>query len=137
MRIPVAPKHKRGFFEARPGDVAGRDDLVLVDVRDERELTDDYGHIHGVVHRSMDRILDEGLPEHPADKPIVLVCDNGFRSRKCAAHLVSQGFTEVYHLVGGMRRWTAEERPVARVPTWAAPPGEMTSDDSPRGSRGT
>jgi hypothetical protein len=28
------------------------------------------------------------------------------------------GFTEVFHLVGGMLRWTAEERPVSMSPTW-------------------
>jgi len=118
VRIPVAPKHKHGFYEARPGDVAGRTDLLLVDVRDEKELTDDWGHIHGVMHRPMARVLEEGLPDQPADRPIVLVCDNGFRSRRCAAHLAQRGFTEVYHLVGGMKRWTAEARPVARVETW-------------------
>ncbi|MFW6051905.1 MAG: rhodanese-like domain-containing protein [Myxococcota bacterium] len=126
MRIPVAPRHDKGFYEARPGDVAGRDDLPLIDVRDERELTDRYGfgHIHGVGHRPMERILAEGLPGHPKDAPVVLVCDNGFRSRRCAARLAEAGFAEVYHLVGGMKRWTAEGRPVARVPTWRPAPGE-------------
>lgn len=119
-RIPEAPQHDQGFFEARPGDVAGRGDLLLVDVRDEPELLDGYGHIHGIVHRPADRLLAEGLPDHPPERPVVLVCDNGFRSRKCARHLVERGHLEVYLLVGGMRRWMAEERPVARVRTWAS-----------------
>lgn len=133
MRIPVAPKHRQGFYEARPGDVAGRDDLLLVDVRDEPELTGDYGHIHGVVHRPWRRVLSEGLPDQPLDRPIVLVCDNGFRSRQCAAHLASRGYVEVYHLVGGMLRWTAEERPIARVPTWVDGPAAEPSGDGDRG----
>jgi rhodanese-related sulfurtransferase len=119
-RISEAPQHNLGFFEARPGDVAGRDDLLLIDVRDGRELLDGYGHIHGVLHRPMDRLLSEGLPDQPLERPLVLVCDNGFRSRKCARHLVEVGHREVYHLVGGMRRWTAEERPVARTRTWVS-----------------
>ena len=119
MRIEVAPRHRSGYLQARPGDVIGRTDLFLVDVRDERELTDDFGHIHGVVHVPMDRVLEEGLPALSKDTPVVLVCDNGRRSARVAKHLVRErGFDEVYHLVGGMLRWTAEERPVARVPTW-------------------
>lgn len=124
MRIPEAPKHRDGFYEARPGDVIVRGDLAIVDVRDEKELIDDYGHIHQVIHRPYPRVMEEGLPDFPKDRPVVLVCDNGFRSRRCSARLASEGWTEVYHLVGGMRRWTAEERPIARTPTWSPAPGD-------------
>jgi rhodanese-related sulfurtransferase len=121
MKIAEAPRHRLGYLEARPGDVAGRSDLFVVDVRDEVDLTGDFGHIHGVTHLPADRLLREGVPGVSVDAPIVVVCQNGRRSQACAIRLVADhGFTEVYHLVGGMVRWTAEERPVARVPTWRA-----------------
>lgn len=119
MRIAEAPQHRLGYLQARPGDVIGRDDLLIIDVRDEPDLTDDFGHIHGVTHVPADRLLREGLPRVSEMTPIVVVCQNGRRSQTCATRLVQEhGFREVYHLVGGMLRWTAEERPVARVPTW-------------------
>jgi rhodanese-related sulfurtransferase len=131
MRILEAPLHDHGYFEARPGDVAGRGDLLLVDVRDERELLDGYGHVHGVVHCPMDALLERGLGPELRERPVVLICDNGFRSRKCARHLVEAGHPEVYLLVGGMRRWTGEERPVARVPTWVTAAGPPAPEPQP------
>ncbi|GEM_PF-2503610 len=118
-RIAVAPLHPKGFYEARPGDVVVRDDLFLLDVRHEVDLAKEMGHIHQVNHLPLAEL--EAL-ELPRDTPVVTVCNNGFESRKAAVRLVEAGFTEVYHLVGGMLRWNAEERPVARVDTWRAAP---------------
>jgi rhodanese-related sulfurtransferase len=46
------------------------------------------------------------------------MCKAGARSAKAAASLVARGFAEVYSVSGGMIRWNAEERPVARTRTW-------------------
>ncbi len=117
MRIHEAHKHKLGYFEVRPSDVAARNDVQFVDVRDEKELLS-VGHIHGVRHVPMARVLDGSLPLQ-RDAAVVLVCDNGRKSASCATALVrDHGFAEVYHLVGGMVRWAAEERPIARVRTY-------------------
>lgn len=119
MKIAEAPQHRLGYLQARPGDVIGRDDLLIIDVRDEADLLDDFGHIHGVMQFPSRRVLREGLPGVPPDRAVVLVCSNGRTSQTCCKRLVQEhGFAEVYHLVGGMVRWTAEERPVARVETW-------------------
>lgn len=119
MRIPEAPLHRLGFYEARPLDVVDRDDLLIVDVRPEEDLLGSMGHIHGVKHVPLTEVLRAGLPEIAADAAVVVVCGNGRESRRGAAHLATErGFAEVYHLVGGMLRWTAEDRPVARVRTW-------------------
>jgi len=117
QRIADAPRTAHGYLEARPGDIAGREDLVVIDVRELSELTDELGHIHGVRHVPMAQVLANAI-ELPEETPVVLVCRSGRRSATCAAHLVSRGFSEVYNLVGGMVRWRAEERPVARTPTW-------------------
>jgi len=90
-RLTDAPPVAQGYYEARPGDVAGRSHLVLVDVREESELLEELGHIHGVRHVPL---------------------------AKLATSLVARGFVEVYSVSGGMIRWNAEERPVARTRTW-------------------
>ena len=119
MRIAEAPRHRLGYHQVRPGDVIGRDGLLIVDVRNEEDLLDDFGHIHGVRSIPEERLLRDGIEGVDASTPVVVVCQNGRQSQGCAAALVrDHGFTEVYHLVGGMLRWNAEERPVARVRTW-------------------
>lgn len=119
-RIREAPKTKRGYYEARPGDVVLRQDLALIDVREvEDDLMGDLGHIHAAYHLPADKLERDGLPTMARNTPVVLVCQNGWRSRRCAIRLSEEfGFTEVYHLVGGMIRWVAEERPIARTRTW-------------------
>ena len=114
-RIDVAPLTSRGFYEARPGDVIPRSDLFVLDVRREEDLLGDLGHIHQVHHLPVARL---DTLDVPLDTPLVLVCGNGFESGSAAITLVERGFTEVYLMVGGMLRWNAEERPVARKATW-------------------
>lgn len=119
VRIAEAPLHRQGYYQARPGDVVGRDDLRMIDVRHEADLLGDLGHVHGVTHVEATRLMAEGLPGIDTRTPVVIVCNDGRESQRCAAALVAEhGFSEVYHLVGGMVRWNAEERPVARVETW-------------------
>lgn len=119
MRIDEAPRHRDGYYQARPGDVIGRDDLLVVDVRSSAELLDDFGHIHRVNRCDAHRIRQDGLPGVAHDRAVVLVCQNGRLSQACATSLAREhAYTEVYHLVGGMVRWVAEERPVAKTPTW-------------------
>jgi rhodanese-related sulfurtransferase len=119
-RIRETPRHRRGYWEARPGDVIGRSELLFVDVRpDKKALVGDFGHIHGVTHVPAAALLEGGLPGVGLETPVVVVCDNGRKSAECAEALVRRyGFSEVYHLVGGMLRWVAEARPIARKPTY-------------------
>src|SRR5690606_13169525 len=88
VKIPEAAESPLGYFEARPGDIAGQPEaFLIVDVRTEEELLGEYGHIHGARHVPMDRLLAEGLPEASADSAVVLVCRSGRRSATCAAEL--------------------------------------------------
>ncbi len=137
-RILETPRNRRGYWEARPGDVIGRSELLFVDVRhDARTLVGDFGHIHGVTHVPAAELLESGLEGVACDTPVVLVCDNGRQSARCAEALVRVfGFTEVYLLVGGMLRWCAEARPVARKPTFKSPPRSARARDASDGAGG-
>ena len=120
-RIPDAPLTRHGYYEVRPLDVLGRDDLLFVDVRPIVDLSRDFGHIEGVRQHPGADVLDTGLPGVDPNTPVVLVCNNGRETRRLVIALVKDhGFTEVYHLVGGMLRWTAEERPTSKAAdTWS------------------
>ncbi len=115
--IAGAPCTAQGFYEARPGDIQDRANLLLVDVREEAELLDPLGHVHGARHVPLARLLADGLPDVAPETPVALMCKAGGRSARAAASLVARGFTEVYSVTGGMIRWNAEERPVARTRT--------------------
>ena len=117
-KLTDAPATAQGYLEARPGDIAGRSRLVLVDVREEDELLDALGHIHGVRHVPLAQLLAQGLPDVDPGAQVVCICKAGGRSAKAATSLVARGFREVYSVSGGMIRWNAEERPVARTRTW-------------------
>jgi len=115
--IREAPLHRRGYREARPGDVVGLE-LTIVDVRPSEELLGPDGHIHGVWQAPLSGVMSHGLPDFDPSAPVVVVCGNGRDSGDVAEVLVQRwGFTEVYLLVGGMVRWNAESRPTARIPT--------------------
>lgn len=117
-KLVDAPPTSHGFYEARPGDIAERSHLVLIDVREESELLEPLGHVHGVRHVPLAQVLAEGLPDVDSSAQIVCICDTGKRSARAASSLVARGFVEVYAVSGGMIRWNAEERPVARTRTW-------------------
>ena len=120
MRIAKAHLMPEGYAQVRPGDVARRDDVSFVDVRAEtRDLLGDLGHIHGIHHVPKARLVADGLFDFAKHTALVIVCNDGRESRDAAVILVADhGFVEVYHLVGGMLRWTGEDRPVARTRTF-------------------
>ncbi len=108
-------RHRDGYFEARPSDVV-REALLIIDVRDEEAIAAE--HIHGVRAFSATTAIDEGLPLDK-DARFAIVCSNGVISRDVARALTqTHGFANVTLLVGGMRRWIGEDRPVSRAGSW-------------------
>lgn len=86
--------------------------VVLVDVRETYEW--DTGHIEGALHIPMQQI-PKRLAEIPRDRDLVTICRSGSRSAHAQHYLLSQGFTHVKNLVGGMRAWSREVDPSVRV----------------------
>ncbi len=83
-------------------------DAVVVDMRTPWEYR--AGHIPGARSRPL-RSGDDGLMDLPRDRPVLLVCQHGPRSRVAAGLLARRGFRRLYELQGGMSRW---QGPVAR-----------------------
>jgi len=55
--------------------------------------------------------LRERLAEVPADQPVVVHCEGGYRSAIAASLLAAAGRTNVSDLVGGIKAWIASQLP--------------------------
>lgn len=103
----------KGFTELGPEALQNRIETqgsgaLLVDLREPKNFED--GHIEGVVHRPFDDFLREVVAEGRFDdyreNDVVLICDTGHMSRVAGEILaLDQGFTSVFSLKGGMKRW--------------------------------
>ncbi len=76
---------------------------LLVDVRSAEEYKQD-GHIPGARLLPLP-LLPLRRSEIPLDLPVVMVCRSGARSSSACEHLVNNGYTQIYNLVGGMMAW--------------------------------
>jgi rhodanese-related sulfurtransferase len=83
------------------------DKVRTVDLRETE--TYEKNHINGSISRPIDDFLKEifegTYSSSKTDLKIVLVCDTGQLSKVAAAIMTEEGFTQVYSIKGGMRRW--------------------------------
>lgn len=84
------------------------EDVQLVDVRTEKE------HENGHLENSQN--IDFNSPTFEEDirklnklKPVILYCQGGGRSAKCAKKLKEAGFVKIYDLKGGFSKWKHEK----------------------------
>jgi len=95
-----------------------RADVVLVDIRDVRELERE-GQIPGAIHAPRGMLEFWVDPESPYFKPVfgggkkfVLYCQSGWRSTLATATLQNMGFDDVVHIEGGFDAWKEAGLPV-------------------------
>ena len=83
------------------------DTVRIVDLRETEAY--EKNHINGSISRPIDDLLKEIFEGTYSFKKtglkIVLVCDTGQLSKVAAAIMTEEGFTQVYSIKGGMRRW--------------------------------
>jgi rhodanese-related sulfurtransferase len=98
--------------------LAGNDNVVLVDIRDIRELQRE-GKVPGAVHcpRGMLEFwIDPASPYHkPAfaqDKKFVFFCAAGMRSALATQTAKRMGLAPVAHIAGGFGAWKEAGGPV-------------------------
>ena len=84
-------------------------DVLLLDERQPAEVA--LAAIGGTCHIPMQQVPAR-LEELPRDKPIVVLCHLGGRSRRVAQFLAANGFEQVFNLAGGIDAWslTVDER---------------------------
>jgi rhodanese-related sulfurtransferase len=97
---------------AQAVELAGNDNVVLVDIRDIRELSRD-GRVPGAFHcpRGMLEFwIDPASPYHKTvfaqDKKFVFFCAGGLRSALAAQTAKRMGLKPVAHIAGGFGGWT-------------------------------
>ena len=93
-------------------------DVVLVDIRDPRELTRE-GRIEGAFHcpRGMLEFwIDPESPYHKEvfaeDKQFVFFCAGGLRSALAAKTAQDMGLKPVAHMIGGFGAWKKSGAPI-------------------------
>ena len=98
--------------------LVGRDDVVLVDIRDIRELGRD-GKLPGATHcpRGMLEFwIDPQSPYHKPlfaqDKKFVFFCAAGMRSALATQTAQHMGLKPVAHIGGGFGAWKAAGGPI-------------------------
>jgi rhodanese-related sulfurtransferase len=89
----------------------GDDDVVVIDLRDVRELERE-GRLPGAVHTPRGMLEFWICPDSPYAKPIfqedkrfVFYCQSGWRSALAAAVAGRLGLQRVSHLEGGFAAW--------------------------------
>lgn len=90
-----------------------RGKVRIVDVREPHEYRGELGHIPEAELAPLAGLANFAMA-WPREAEIVVVCRSGGRSAAAAEALWRMGFRQVRNMVGGMLRWSAERRPVAR-----------------------
>jgi rhodanese-related sulfurtransferase len=92
------------FVKRWPGD-AHREAVVLLDVREHDEL--ERAALSFARHIPMAQVPTR-IAELDPDATIVVMCHGGMRSLQVAHFLVTQGFSTVMNLSGGIDAWARE-----------------------------
>ncbi len=101
--------------------MAGRDDVVFVDIRDIRELQRE-GKIAGAFHAPRGMLEFWADPESPYFKPVfgedktfVIHCASGWRSLLATEVLQRMGLSPVLNMRGGFGAWKDAGGPIEAV----------------------
>ncbi len=100
--------------------LASRPDVVLVDIRDPRELARE-GRIPGAFHCPRGMLEFWIDPESPSFKPIfgedrtfIFFCAGGMRSALATKTAQDMGLKPVAHIIGGFGAWRSAGGPIEK-----------------------
>ena len=82
-------------------------DLIVIDVRPFSSF--EAGHLPGALNApfSGESLDSSALAGIPRDRPVLVYCDGGYRSRKALPSVRDSGFHSIYHLHRGLMSWKA------------------------------
>ena len=116
--VENARREIKEFTAADAVEVAKRPDVLLVDIRDPRELARE-GKIPGALHAPRGMLEFWVDPDSPYFKPVfgeaktfVFFCAGGLRSALTTKTLQDMGLAPVAHIEGGFAAWKAAGGPV-------------------------
>ncbi len=74
------------------------------------------GHISGARQIPSDQLVEAGETlKRYKGKPVIVYCDGGSVATAAVRQLMTQGFTQVFSLKGGLAAWRAENLPLAKA----------------------
>ncbi len=104
--VALAGQEEKIFRSIPPAEakkmMESRKDLVMVDLREAKELREGYIAGSQLVPMSA---LAKGSAALPADKPLLLICAVGGRSYGVGRYFSAKGYPEIYNLKGGISAW--------------------------------
>ena len=104
--LPQEPDVCAAIREITPGALAALCSAVeLVDVRESDEWG--QGHMASACHVPLSALEAGVACDLPYDRPLVLYCRSGSRSRRAAGILLQRGYADVSSLAGGYQAWLA------------------------------
>src|SRR6516162_7086466 len=109
---PAVREVNREELRARPADA------TVVDVREPEEFAN--GHVPGAINLPQADLATR-LNEVPRDRPLLLICQGGFRSLRAAQFLRQCGIADVVSVKGGTAAWRAAGKPLAQGDTRGEP----------------
>jgi len=98
LQEEISPQVLKGLRDSQAN-------FTLVDVRDPWEL--EVCQIEGAINFPLPQLTIQ-VPALDKDKPIVLYCHHGIRSRNAVLILQRQGFSNVASLRGGIDAWSRQ-----------------------------
>jgi rhodanese-related sulfurtransferase len=87
--------------------------MVLLDVREQEELTGELGHLGGIVHIPLGQLPMRVSELRDKDADVIMICKVGGRAARAGEFLESNGFKKVIVLEGGMTAWNEAGLPVS------------------------
>lgn len=85
-------------------EISKLEGMQLVDVRTPKEY--ENGHIPNAQNIDfLDAKFEVNIQSLDKSKPVIIYCQRGSRSAKCASKLIANGFVKVYDLDGGFAQW--------------------------------
>lgn len=101
---------------------------LVVDVRELGEVV--AGRIDGAVIVPLSQFVAR-FRELPIDRPLMIVCQSGYRSGMAAAFLAANGYPDATNVAGGMTAWQIAKLPIRSGPL-SAGEGEPPSASAGR-----
>ncbi len=117
MGVPdIDPRHRVGTYVS--GDEWNKllkdPDVIVIDTRNNYEV--EFGTFKGAINPNLENFGE--FPQYvkteldpQKHQKVAMFCTGGIRCEKASAYMLSQGFTEVYHLKGGILKYIEEVPP--------------------------
>jgi rhodanese-related sulfurtransferase len=98
--------------------LAQRGEAQLIDIR----LPFDYfgGRVPGSLNLP-GSVVTARVGQFPADRTLVLICDDGIKSAKVGALALQAGFSKVGYLDGGYEAWLTADLPIETISDGVTP----------------